>query len=202
MADKSRIEPQPPVSQVFEEVPTNRTVETSDYVILNVNGRDIGLVQEVRANQNRPVQWVYEISNITPVEAVPGRFSGTVSLKRIMSFYAEMLDAINYLKSLYDTGIIPEDPTAMYNIAYAVTPIDIMLKFKLPSDLNIQVSGAAMLTDNRMITKTFRECWITKLEFGVTNGDDRMIAESIDFAYRDIVQNALRPASNNVQYTV
>ena len=202
MADKNRIEPQPPVSQVFAEVPTNRTVETSDYIILNVNGRDIGLVQSMQFSQDRTVSWVYEISNITPVEAVPGRFKGSCTLKRVMSFYAETLDAINYLKSLYDSGVFPEDPTAMYNIAYAVTPIDIMLKFKLPSDLNIQVSGAAMLTDNRMITKTFRECWITKLDFNVANQDDRMITEELSFTYRDIVQNALRPASNNVQYTV
>lgn len=201
MADKNTVTPQPPISKIFEEVPTNTSIETSNFIFLNINGRDIGLVQEVNADQKRPVHWVYELSNLSPVEAVPGRFTGTLTIKRVMSYYYEAMDAINYLKSLSDAGLVPEDPTAMYHLAYAVTPIDVMLKFKMPANTTTSGSTTATLTDNKLITKTYRECWITGLTFSVNaDTDTRIIVESITFGFRDIIQNALRPGSNNTEY--
>jgi len=161
--------------------PVGRFAETCDFIGVVVNGFGVGMIQSITPIQNRPVNPVYEIGNIYPVELVPQNFSGTIECSRVTLFKNDLISAI--YRGDVSRGGPPIDITKIQTIADITFPMDIQ-----------------MITINPLGPPTIREyteCWITSYRFPVTAGN-KIITESASFAFRRITNS---PSSSFVAPT-
>ena len=172
----------------------------SPNVELLIGNWPIGYARRVTETQTRPVNPIYEIGTVGPIEMVPGQPAPvTLALEKVAIYGATMIGIVAKAIDSGDlagvskaAGLSLEDTKTALKVwvqkrlGAGSTIGDVTSLADMPVGFQCKLNEQHPLDDTKVFITTYNNCWITRYSRPVVSTGDLLIIEAMDISAQSV----------------
>jgi hypothetical protein len=172
----------------------------SPNVELLIGNWPIGYARRVTETQTRPVNPIYEIGTVGPIEMVPGQPAPvTLALEKVAIYGATMVGIVAKAIDSGDlagvskaAGLSLEDTKTALKVwvqkrlGAGATIGDVTSLADMPVGFQAKLNEGHPLDDTKVFITTYNNCWITRYSRPVVSTGDLLVIETMDISAQSV----------------